>query len=92
MELRDRVREATQEALALPRPVIARRDLSGWERTFTTRANDGIAETFGARLLAAATNNSKSVARSRPASGAQGFAKYFHRDRSRPEKGDGNVA
>jgi len=58
-ELRDRVREAVKEALALLRPAIAGPDLSGLERTFTIRAND--VETFGARLLAALTNAAPGV-------------------------------
>ncbi len=55
MELRDRVREAAKEALALLRPSLVGLDLSGLERTFTIRANDGFVETIGARLLAALT-------------------------------------
>ncbi len=53
VELRDRVREAAKEALALLRPAIVGPDLSGLERTFTIRANDGFVEAFGARLVAA---------------------------------------
>ena len=55
IELRDRVREAAKEAMALLRPALDGPDLSGLERTFTIRANDGFVEVFGARLLAALT-------------------------------------
>ena len=48
-----RVRETTDEALALLRPAIVGPDLSAFKRTFTIRANDGFVETFGAQLLAA---------------------------------------
>jgi DNA-binding transcriptional LysR family regulator len=61
IELRDRVREAAEEALALLRPAIAGPDLSGLERTFTIRANDGFVETLGARLLAALTEAAPGV-------------------------------
>jgi DNA-binding transcriptional LysR family regulator len=50
-ELRDRVREAAQEALALLRPAVSGPDPSALERTFTIRANDGFVEAIGARLL-----------------------------------------
>jgi DNA-binding transcriptional LysR family regulator len=52
-ELRDRVRETAKEALAMLQPAVVGPDLSGLERTFTIRANDGFVETFGARILAA---------------------------------------
>src|SRR5580700_1735823 len=61
IELRARVREAAKEALALLRPGIVGRDLSGLERTFTIRANDGFVEAFGARLVAALTNAAPGV-------------------------------
>jgi DNA-binding transcriptional LysR family regulator len=61
IELRDPVREAAKEALALLRPAIVGQDLSGWERTFIIRANDGFVETFGARLLAASTKAAPGV-------------------------------
>jgi DNA-binding transcriptional LysR family regulator len=61
VELRDRVRETTEEALALLRPAIMGPDLSALERTFTIRANDGFVETFGARLLAALTEAAPGV-------------------------------
>jgi DNA-binding transcriptional LysR family regulator len=61
VELRDRVRETTEEALALLRPAIAGPDLSALERTFTIRANDGFVETVGARLLAALTDAAPGV-------------------------------
>ena len=40
-ELRDRVRQTATDALAVLRPATAMPDLSGLERTFTIRANDG---------------------------------------------------
>ena len=61
MELRERVREAAREALALLRPAVAGPDLSGLERIFTIRANDGFVETVGARLLAALTKAAPGV-------------------------------
>ena len=61
IELRDRVREAAKEAMALLRPAVEGPDLSGLERTFTIRANDGFVEVFGARLLAALTNAAPAV-------------------------------
>lgn len=61
VELRDRVRETANEALALPRPAIVGPDLSALERTFTIRANDGFVETFGARLLTALTDAAPGV-------------------------------
>ena len=60
-ELRERVSEAAKEALALLRPAVAAQDLSGLERTFTLRTNDGFAEAFGARLLAATTQAAPGV-------------------------------
>ena len=61
VELRDRVRETTDEALALLRPAIVGPDLSALERTFTIRANYGFVETFGARPLAALTDAAPGV-------------------------------
>jgi len=61
LELRDRVREAAKEALALLRPVLAGPDLSGLERTFVLRTNDGFVETIGARLLTALTDAAPGV-------------------------------
>jgi DNA-binding transcriptional LysR family regulator len=53
MELRDRVREAAEEALAVLRPAVAGLAVSRLERTFTIRVNDGFVESLGARLIAA---------------------------------------
>jgi DNA-binding transcriptional LysR family regulator len=50
-ELRDRVRQTATDALAMLRPATAAPDLSGLERTFTIRANDGFVQAFGARIL-----------------------------------------
>ncbi len=61
IELRDRVREAAKEAMALLRPTTEGPDLSGLERTFTIRANDGFVETLAVRLLAALTNAAPGV-------------------------------
>jgi DNA-binding transcriptional LysR family regulator len=61
IELRGRVRETAEEALALLRPAIAGPDLSGLQRSFTIRANDGFVEAFGARLLAALTDAAPGV-------------------------------
>ena len=61
MELRDRVREAAREALALLRPAVVGQDFSGLERTFAIRANDGFVETAGARLLAAVMRTAPGV-------------------------------
>ena len=61
IELRGRVRETAEEALALLRPAIAGPDLSGLQRSFTIRANDGVVEAFGARLLAALTDAAPGV-------------------------------
>jgi len=61
MELRDRVREAAEEALALLRPAVAGLDVSGLERSFTICANDGFVEAFGARLIAAVMDAAPSL-------------------------------
>jgi DNA-binding transcriptional LysR family regulator len=61
VELRDRVRETTDEALALLRPAVVGPDLLALQRTFTIRANDGFVEIFGARLLAALTDAAPGV-------------------------------
>lgn len=61
VELRGRVRETAEEALSLLRPAVAGPDLSGLQRTFTIRANDGFVEAFGARLLAALTDAAPGV-------------------------------
>jgi DNA-binding transcriptional LysR family regulator len=60
-ELRERVSETAKEALALLRPAVVEQDVSGLERAFTLRTNDGFAEAFGARLLAAATQAAPGV-------------------------------
>jgi DNA-binding transcriptional LysR family regulator len=52
-ELRDRVRQTATDALAMLRPATVTPDLSGLERTFTIRANDGFVQAFGARILSA---------------------------------------
>ena len=61
LDLRNRVRETTREALMLLRPAIVGPDLSALERTFTIRANDGFVETVAARLLAALTDAAPGV-------------------------------
>jgi DNA-binding transcriptional LysR family regulator len=52
-ELRDRVRQTATDAVAMLRPAAVTPDLSGLERTFTIRANDGFVQAFGARILGA---------------------------------------
>ncbi|MDR3514433.1 MAG: LysR family transcriptional regulator [Azospirillaceae bacterium] len=61
IDLRDRVREAAREALALLRPASAGPDLARLDRSFTIRANDGFVQAFGARLIAAVTDAAPGV-------------------------------
>jgi DNA-binding transcriptional LysR family regulator len=60
-ELRDRVRQTATDALAMLRPAAVTPDLSGLERTFTIRANDGFVLAFGARILSAIKDAAPSV-------------------------------
>lgn len=53
--LRERTRNALNEARALLRPSKTELDLSTLRRTFTIRANDGFVDALGSRLIAAAT-------------------------------------
>lgn len=50
VEMRDKVREVVEDARILLRPAD-RLQLATLERTFTLRASDGFAETFGPRLI-----------------------------------------
>lgn len=52
--LRDQVRRATQDALAVLRPDADAFDPGALDRTFTIRANDGFVEAVGARLVTSA--------------------------------------
>jgi DNA-binding transcriptional LysR family regulator len=52
--LRDRVRQATREALSVLGPDADAFDPGALDRTFTIRANDGFVETVGARLVTSA--------------------------------------
>jgi DNA-binding transcriptional LysR family regulator len=52
-ELRERVRELTQNAQAVLRPAVASLDLAELKRSFTLRSNEGFVEVFSARLVAA---------------------------------------
>ncbi|OIR09966.1 HTH-type transcriptional regulator LeuO [mine drainage metagenome] len=54
LELRERVRGVTREALAVLSPNPEPLDLAGLERTFTLRANEGFLARFAAALLEAA--------------------------------------
>ncbi|WP_144143518.1 LysR family transcriptional regulator [Paraburkholderia sp. BCC1884] len=53
--IRERTRNAAQEARAVLRPSTAELDLPTLQRTFTIRANDGFVEVFASPLIAAAT-------------------------------------
>lgn len=53
--LRQRTRNAVDEARAVLRPSTTEPDFPTLQRTFTIRANDGFVEVFGAALIAAAT-------------------------------------
>ncbi len=52
-ELRDRVRQTATDARRRAAARAVTPDLSGLERTFTIRANDGFVQAFGARILGA---------------------------------------
>src|SRR5476649_326527 len=54
-ELRERVRDLTQDAQTVLRPVVASLDLAELKRRFTIRSNDGFVEIIAAQLVAAVT-------------------------------------
>ena len=54
-ELRERVRDLSQDAQAVLRPVVASLDLAELKRTFTIRSNEGFVEVFAAHLVTAVT-------------------------------------
>lgn len=54
-QLRQRAKQAVQDARTVLRPSTKEPDFSTLQRTFTVRANDGFVEAFGAPLIAAAT-------------------------------------
>ncbi len=60
-EMRERVRELVQDAQVLLRPA-AGLDLTILERTFTLRASDGFAETFGPSLIRRVSDEAPGVA------------------------------
>ena len=59
-EMRERVRELVQDAQGLLRPAAAL-NLAALERSFTLRASDGFAETFGPSLLAKVRTEARGV-------------------------------
>lgn len=61
VEMRERVRELVQDAQVLLRPA-AGLNLSTLERTFTLRASDGFAETFGPTLIRRVQDEAPGVA------------------------------
>jgi len=54
-ELRERVRDLSQDAQAVLRPIVTSLDLAELKRTFTIRSNEGFVEVFAAHLVTAVT-------------------------------------
>jgi DNA-binding transcriptional LysR family regulator len=54
-ELRERVRDLSQDAQAVLRPIVTSLDLAELKRTFAIRSNEGFVEVFAAHLVTAVT-------------------------------------